>query len=178
MIQSIFKAKRKDNGEWVEGYIYGHESPLQCIGPKGYVPEQTKWYILQTGFADWSMPRPVDFIEVDPNTISQYIGANCWNADQRHLGKKIFMNDIVRIAIGNEYVDYLLWDLREIPYREAIALDKDYYFNGVDYHSEHMISWEDFMLYLHDPWGDHDSVEVIGNIFDNPELLNNVDLRL
>ena len=178
MTQTLFKAKCKQNERWVEGYIYGYEPPLQCVVPEGYEPDPTKWYILQTGFADWSMPRPVSFIEVDPNTISQYIGANCWNADQGLLSEKIFMNDIVRVTTGDMHVDYLLWDAREVPCREAIALNRGYYFNGVDYRSEHRFFWEEFMTYLQDPWGDHSSIEVIGNIFDNPELLNNcIDLR-
>ena len=37
-------------------------------------------------------------------------------------------------------------------------------------------NYQTFCLRLQDPWGDYSKIEVIGNIFDNPELLeaNNV----
>lgn len=50
----LFKAKRKDNGEWVQGYLYGIWE---------------KRYIL------WGMTNDIpDMIEVDPSTICQCTG--------------------------------------------------------------------------------------------------------
>lgn len=50
----LFKAKRVDNGEWVQGYLYG-------IWEKGYIL--------------WGMTNDVpDMIEVEPSTICQCTG--------------------------------------------------------------------------------------------------------
>lgn len=70
----LFKAKRKDNGEWVEGY---------------YVYCRKRRYILQIlnkeiGFDE----RENEWIEIDPGTICQYTGLT----DER--GQKIWENDI------------------------------------------------------------------------------------
>ena len=69
MREILFKAKRKDNGKWVEGYYY------------------KMWenhYIL------WGMnnDKP-DMIEIDPETLCQYTGAT-----DRH-DNKIWEHDVV-----------------------------------------------------------------------------------
>ena len=74
----LFKAKRKDNGEWVEG----------C-----YVICRKHHYILPTinviiGYDE----REDEYIEIDPDTLCQYTG-------QRYkCGKKVSENDIVTIS--------------------------------------------------------------------------------
>ena len=62
-----FEAERIDNGKIISGYLYKHEPPLRCISSSEC--EQPKYYIINTGYADWNMNRPVDFIEVKPDTI-------------------------------------------------------------------------------------------------------------
>ena len=73
----LFKAKRIDNGEWVQGYLYGIWE---------------KRYIL------WGMTNDIpNMIEVDPTTICQCTGLK--DKD----GKLIWENDIVKNEKGNFY---------------------------------------------------------------------------
>ena len=134
MREILFRGKRLGNGEWVEGYLYEHEPALVGIASENDVPEPSKWFIARTGFADWNMPRPVEFVEIDPSTVGQYTGMIDKN------GNRIFEGDI--LSIWNDRNDVVVFEDgafimedTEIPMRFAIKF------------------------------------EVIGNIHDNPELL-------
>lgn len=134
----LFKAKRIDNGEWVEGY---------------YVYCRKRHYILQVlnkaiGFDE----REYEWVEVDPDTICQYTGLTDKN------GKKIWENDIVKCKkyICGNFGDYCI----EVGYAEmkhgAFGL--------------HRIKNDAYYRPFKD-WLEDYEYEVVGNIFDNPELL-------
>lgn len=103
MREILFKAKRKDNGEWVEGYY----RRIPCMG-------MLEHYI---------MPRnPKNRMEqyaIDPDTLCQYTGLK----DEK--GKKIWENDIVKVSTnkGNlcevRYADnvaqFQLWQFTTLP---------------------------------------------------------------
>ena len=147
MREILFRGKRMDNGEWAVGYLYEHEPALVGIASENDVPEPSKWFIARTGFADWNMPRPVEFVEIDPSTVGQYTGLKDKN------GKRIFEVDILRSCYDNLY-----------PYDESIEVVK-WFLNG----------WHIQQGEYHPDAMDGDGVmpysEVIGNIHDNPELL-------
>jgi len=87
----LFKAKRLDNGEWVEGYY---------IGPIGALDVHEICDIH-----DITGTR----VEVDPSTVCEYTGLTDKN------GKKIFEGDIVRRETAyygkhNVYDEPVVWE--------------------------------------------------------------------
>lgn len=138
----LFKAKRKDNGEWVEGYLFDDGiTKLKRYFIGGIIIEPYEG----TACDEWNIVG-IDFCEIDIDTLCQYTGLTDKN------GKKIWENDILR---RDGY-----WDIR-IEFENGVFMvrntDKVQYINRVVYAP---ISIFDIKMY-----------EVIGNIFDNPELL-------
>lgn len=81
MREILFRAKRIDNGEWVEGYF--------VIG-KWYLDEKERYAILPTDLCFYPHCEINEWIEIDPETLCQFIGKT-----DKH-GKKIWENDIVK----------------------------------------------------------------------------------
>lgn len=154
MREILFKAKRKDNGEWAEGY---------------YVYCRKRHYILPVlnkaiGFDE----REDEWVEVDPNTLCQYTGLTDKN------GQKIWENDIL-IGHGNDR------DLSKVSFGKFYVIDVET-LNKVDevvgWHTEvietdALSKCEPFCLPmpLTDFYIKRSEFEVFGNIFDNADLL-------
>ena len=121
MREILFKAKRINNGEWVQGW---------------YMETFTGSALIVTLYDH--ILGMIEKYEVDPNTISQFTGLKDKN------GKMIFENDIVK-------TDEAGWVAKVIYYTYSfICVDNIGGFSS-------MCNWGDF--------------EILGNIFDNPELL-------
>lgn len=101
--QILFKAKRTDNGKWVEGYICKHPSPVQ-------VGECSPWYI--------HVP-PIDpddnggVYNVDPETVCQYTGLTDKNGKKAFENHKLYdphENRIFVIKWDKELAAFVLMD--------------------------------------------------------------------
>lgn len=125
----LFKAKRVDNGEWVQGYLYGIWEKI---------------YIL------WGMTNDIpNMIEVDPPTICQCTGMKDKN------GNLIWENDIVAY-----------WDTYSTENGQAEA-DCD----GQVVWDDETFSFQVTGRLSAESYEVLDDCCVIGNIFDNPDLL-------
>lgn len=127
MREILFKAKRLDNGEWVQGYYYQ-------IWEKGYIL--------------WGMTNNMpDMVEVNPDTLCQSTGLTDKN------GKKIWENDIVNRTdlhvVSEPSIGFIEYDLENTSFLI-------HWTNKVEYSPTY--HWKD-------------KLQVIGNIFDNAELL-------
>lgn len=127
----LFKAKRKDNGEWVGGYYF-------WVGEKHMI----------LNFSTDESDTYHNMYEIDPETLCQYTGLTDKNDN------KIWENDIVREDWRNEKGVVKFGEF------EAQVL-KNIGFN---------IEW-DYINYRQDICYWAGKCEVIGNVFDNPELL-------
>ena len=142
MREILFRGKRVDNGEWVEGYLYEHEPTLVGIVPENYVQEPSKWFIVKTAFADWNLPRQIGFVEVDPSTVGQYTGLKDMN------GKKVFEGDRIRKTNEGRHPQIFTANIHT-----NFRVNEEVYYSPCDHFTESC------------------EYEIIGNIHDNSELL-------
>ena len=131
----LYRAKRKDDGEWVFGGL------SYCEKTNAYfITNMGKDHISYIGFHQ----------EVDSNTICQCTGLKDKN------GNMIWENDICRRVLLPTKRIKTNFKIAYVPYKCCIsAIDLD----GSN------------ITFLSDYINNQYEVEVIGNIFDNPELL-------
>lgn len=133
MREFLFKAKRIDNGEWVEGYYIRDQ---YHIGGKDIIfyRKDSDRFTVYTNI-------------IDIGTLCQFTGLCDKN------GKKIWENDILMAHLDESYPEDVTYETVEWNVAGWVGCETD----SID------------RQYL-DKF-DLEHYEVVGNIFDNPELL-------
>ena len=132
MREILFRGKRLDNGEWIEGYYvrathHWHKHGVHEDWIIAGAAANGGWFAIHERRA------------VDPATVGQYTGLT----DMQ--GVKIFEGDVVTMAEEYGKIEYSETEAMFQVVFDTWCTDFDHYF-GTDF-------------------------EVIGNIHDNPELL-------
>jgi uncharacterized phage protein (TIGR01671 family) len=139
-----FRGKRVDNGEWVYG---------------AFVPdalEQTHSDMVSWGFIRRYNGSKSEMIEVDRKTVGEYTGLKDKN------GREIYEGDILESRASENREDWKKWI--------CIYEDGSYCFEadtGVHKRKivQNLLCKDEIELY---------GLVVIGNIYENPELLNKI----
>lgn len=129
MREILFKAKRIDNGEWVEGYV---------------VRKRGLYFIYD--IVNSESCRQNNY-EIDPETVCQFTGLCDKN------GKRIWENDIVFVTDENDCSGQISTGIGDVIFIEGM-----WYIDGRPQEGLYDIN-KVFQI------------EVIGNAFDNQELL-------
>ena len=152
MRESCFRGKKLDNGEWVYGFL------LICDERYFIIPE-TKIGCVTTEWLKKGEYGFYGFVEVDPATVGRYTGLTA-------NGKKIFEGDVFRYGL------LAVAAVAVVKFGEY-SFGSQFDMNCVGFYLE----WTPrAMLYRKDLgfWVKQREIEIIGNIHDNPELLEEV----
>ena len=151
----ICKAKRKDNGEWIEGLF----SIGNFAGREYYAIERREKRLLSRISCDsqWTM-QPY---EVIPETVGQCTGLKDKN------GKLIFEGDILHIKTGKGWSCPIGTDIYYKVVFTEFNIECYSCTEYIGFMAERSSGSLSSIYYIVTSYG----AEVIGNIHDNPELL-------
>ena len=150
MREILFRGKRMDNGEWAIGGFCEMDGSV-------YIAKGQKIEIVNAKTRETTKAKVLDTYEVAPATVGQFTGLTDRN------GKRIFEGDIVHYLYepGKGY-----WNSDQNSVIEWLSTG--FFMRGIMGTNKYACStgW-----LVSTPHGDGKCFEVIGNIHDNPELL-------
>ena len=158
----LFKAKRTDNGEWVEGYLV----KCRTSEEEGYAIKDTVYHVND------GIINLIPCV-VDESTICQYTGLTDKN------GNKIWENDVLFQKTTEKH--WCQWEcMGVVKYGVHDWNELDYGYTSIRFFVEPIVKKGDKNkivcgLNQIDVNDEFYPIEVIGNIFDNPELLGGAD---
>ena len=139
----ICRGKRKDNDEWIEGYL--------IQGNKTYIAttEAINYMVVSTSYM-----ASIELVEVIPETVGQ-----CTTLTDKN-GKPIFKGDIVESRASENQEDWKKW---VVGFSDgSFCFNREISKKRKHKHEENLLCVDEIELY---------GLTVIGNIHDNPELL-------
>ena len=139
-----FRGKEIDTGKWVYGGLFKEPAPPQCFEK---TLEDKYWIVYPNPryMPDWNLPYQMLRTDVNKETVGQFTGLHDKN------GKEIYEGDILQMDIERAWV---MWN-EKYGYFELVPIG-DYYFDSPVIGQA--IEYTD--------------ATVIGNIYENKELLN------
>ena len=150
-MEKLFRGKNKKNGKWMFGYLGEYKTKiLNTLYTEKVIFDNL------ISFATDNFSYVVDDLSVDENTI----GRNIFLKDKNQ--KEIYDGDIVKVPA----IDPIFGDIIKDLFVNALAT----YNNGIPvikYYSIDGYIYIDQLL---------DKIEIVGNIHDNPELLETKNL--
>ena len=161
MRKILFRGKRKDNGEWVEGYYFERKDTQENIIESVIIVDAYEQITSGQRYMRSNLIH--ECFHVDSKTVGQFTGMTDKN------GMKIFVGDIIHSDNGKqsaisvvkfgEYYPMMFYRMLDVcnPGRKHL-LARGFYAVSVNKGEE--------MILFQSP-----CVTVIGNIHDNPELL-------
>lgn len=157
MREILFRGKRSDNGEWVYGAYGNHTSLDAMIIDRPYL----------TSSSDLSA---FNFWMVDPATVGQYTGL--YDATKWEALSESEQEEWLETHTADE------WKGRKIFEGDIVTYDKEY---GGETREKGVVYWCDGAFWVENVQDEEGygllgvlvkyHLEVIGNIHDNPELL-------
>ena len=143
-------------GQWVQGSYWKLNKTTYCF-KEDYErnPDNTEHYIVFDQMTDWGLPNRHLQADVIPETVGQFTGLTDKN------GKRIFEGDILETPA---------WYTNNSYPCVCIFAEEHRVENIQGFGLYHKIN-DSFELVQSDEW---DEFKVIGNIHDNPELLEGV----
>lgn len=156
----LFRAKRTDNGEWVYGSVI-------YIDDCAYIICDAEIEDYDTVSADL---YATEWYRVNPSTICQCTGLNDKN------GKLIWENDVLLQKTTEKH--WCQWEcMGVVKYGEHDWNVSEYGFTSIGFYIEPIVRNGNInkiacglnQVYINDEFY---PIEVIGNIFDNPELMH------
>lgn len=163
MREILFRGKRLDTGEWVEGSFLRDGEAHRFVEQEGlplsdcYIVPKTEWDNVRTYLTQGILLNTIAY-HVDPATVGQFTGLTDKN------GNKIFEGDIIKTHYANALKADFIEEVVFHNGRFCALYQKDgckmwqSLADGVPHHPM------DRLAYM-------ECCEVIGNIHDNPELL-------
>ena len=113
----LAKAKRKDNNEWIEGYVFKYE--------KFKSGSTTEYFLIRTGTNGEGLPvmeNPTERYIVWEETICFYT-----TAISKLTGERLFQNDILEADYGLENANlgkaFIVWDDTEYGFLVKFEVD-------------------------------------------------------
>lgn len=155
MREILFHGRRLDNGEWVQGqYLYDD------VTGKG-------WIILSITESQNTIGGLLVYcVEVDPETVGQFTGL----ADRK--GNRAFTDSVIRYSGEYGHVVYGVVRFGEIP--PVVGVNADHIGFYIEWQNDGANMWNEWWRNDLKYWLAESLCEIIGNRWDNPELLEGV----